>query len=389
MGQQKTFIPDDNFEQIFIMNGFDDVLDDSIVTANVSGMTHLNVQGQGIQDMTGVEGFVSLTHLFCSNNNFSTLNLSQNTNLVFLDCGVNDFLTSIDISAAHQLVSLKCYSNLMLTSLDVSHNQNLVELECPYNQISSLDLSQNPALVFLNCSGNNLTSIDVSDNIALNYLDCSTNQLTNLDVSQNVALEWLGCSDNQIIGLDLSHNIDLTHLFCGYNQIESLDLSHNNLFFLRVPHTNITELDVSQSAALNYLRCSFNQLTSLDVSQNTNLETLHCFNNNLSCLNTSNGNNINLQLKAYNNPILNCIEVDDASWSTANWTDIDPQTSFSEYCNNACSSETASNSAHDTQVKTLIKILDPMGRETTFKPNTPLIYVYDDGSTEKVFSVEY
>jgi len=39
--------------------------------------------------------------------------------------------------------------------------------------------------------------------------------------------------------------------------------------------------------------------------------------------------------------------------------------------------------------KHLIQILDLMGRETTFKPNTPLIYVYDDGSTEKVFSVEY
>ena len=29
-----------------------------------------------------------------------------------------------------------------------------------------------------------------------------------------------------------------------------------------------------------------------------------------------------------------------------------------------------------------------MGRETSFKPNTPLIYVYDDGSTEKVFTIE-
>mgnify|MGYP003147176787 CR=1 FL=1 len=39
--------------------------------------------------------------------------------------------------------------------------------------------------------------------------------------------------------------------------------------------------------------------------------------------------------------------------------------------------------------KNLIRILDLMGRETSFKPNTPLIYVYDDGSIEKVFSVEY
>jgi len=38
--------------------------------------------------------------------------------------------------------------------------------------------------------------------------------------------------------------------------------------------------------------------------------------------------------------------------------------------------------------KNLVQILDLMGRETTFKPNTPLIYVYDDGSTEKVFKTE-
>ena len=28
-----------------------------------------------------------------------------------------------------------------------------------------------------------------------------------------------------------------------------------------------------------------------------------------------------------------------------------------------------------------------MGRETSFKPNTPLIYVYDDGSREKYFQL--
>lgn len=36
----------------------------------------------------------------------------------------------------------------------------------------------------------------------------------------------------------------------------------------------------------------------------------------------------------------------------------------------------------------LVKIVDLMGRETEFKPNTALIYVYSDGSTEKVFVVE-
>jgi len=38
--------------------------------------------------------------------------------------------------------------------------------------------------------------------------------------------------------------------------------------------------------------------------------------------------------------------------------------------------------------KNVVKILDQLGRETTFKTNTPLIYVYSDGSTKKIFSFE-
>lgn len=45
-------------------------------------------------------------------------------------------------------------------------------------------------------------------------------------------------------------------------------------------------------------------------------------------------------------------------------------------------------SLQSSKDKTLVKIVDLMGRETEFKPNTTLIYVYSDGTTEKVFSVE-
>jgi hypothetical protein len=36
----------------------------------------------------------------------------------------------------------------------------------------------------------------------------------------------------------------------------------------------------------------------------------------------------------------------------------------------------------------LIKIVDYIGRETQPKPNTPLIYIYSDGTTKKVFNIE-
>lgn len=46
------------------------------------------------------------------------------------------------------------------------------------------------------------------------------------------------------------------------------------------------------------------------------------------------------------------------------------------------------NAAINTNMDTEIKITDLIGRETTFKPNTPLIYIYSDGTAEKVFKLE-
>jgi hypothetical protein len=38
--------------------------------------------------------------------------------------------------------------------------------------------------------------------------------------------------------------------------------------------------------------------------------------------------------------------------------------------------------------KELVKIIDFMGRETEFKPNTPLIFIYSDGTRERVMKLE-
>ena len=217
---QKTYVPDDNFEQALINLGYDNVLDDSVITASINTVTTLSIGLQNISDLTGIEDFTALD---------------------WLDCGYNN-----------------------LTSLDVSNNTALIALYCPSNNLTSLDVSQNTALELLGCWENQLTSLDVSQNTFLSELDCSNNQLTSLDVSQNIAL---------------------TFLFCHYNQL--------------------TSLDVSANTALSRLQCQNNQLTSLDLR---------------------NGNNMNIYLgSSYylnltNNPQLYCIDVDDATYSTANWT---------------------------------------------------------------------
>ena len=41
----------------------------------------------------------------------------------------------------------------------------------------------------------------------------------------------------------------------------------------------------------------------------------------------------------------------------------------------------------DAPARELVRIIDFIGRETTFKPNVPLIYIYSDGTVEKVIKM--
>ena len=269
---QQTYVPDNNFEAYLEANNMGNGIanDDFVTTANISLVTNLVVEYLSISDLTGIEDFTALTDLRCGDNQLTSLDVSNNTALTFLNCKFNQ-----------------------LTSLDVSNNTALTSLSCIFNQITSLDVSNNTALTQLGCSSNSLTSLDVSQNTALTFLGCFSNQLTSLDVSNNTALIDFNCGDNQI-----------------------------------------TSLDVSNNTALTDLACDGNQLTNFDVSNNTALTSLYSGRNQLTCLNVKNGNNNNLGfINFYSNPNLSCIEVDNPAWSTANWTNIDPNVTFSTNCN--------------------------------------------------------
>ncbi len=149
--------------------------------------------------------------------------------------------------------------------------------------------------------------------ISLTQLYCNFTQIISLDLSNNTALSVLNCEFNHLTTLDVSNCTALTNLVCYDNQISSLDLSN--------------------CTVLTNLECCVNQLTTLDVSNSTAFTALQCCNNQLTSLNVKNGNNTNFTyFHAPGNPNLFCIEVDNAVWSTANWTDIDTVASFSEDC---------------------------------------------------------
>jgi hypothetical protein len=105
----------------------------------------------------------------------------------------------------------------------------------------------------------------------------------------------------------------------------------------------------------------------------------------LTSLDVRNGNNQNISdFFCLHNANLTCINVDDSTWSTANWTvangDIDPQHYFSNNCNGTSIQE------HNTN-KELLKVIDLLGREIK-QTNQPLFYIYDDGTVEKKIVIE-
>lgn len=302
---QNTLIPDANFEQRLINLGLDNIIDGSVLTANINSITSLDVKMSYISDLTGIEDFIALDTLYCQ-----------------------------------------------------------------INQLTSLDMSQNTALTYLNCGGNELTSLDVSQNTALTLLYCYTNQLTALDVTHNTALYYLKCQVNKLLDLDVTQNSALEFLYCHVNKLPALNLSQNT--------------------SLSYLSCFSNQIMALDLSQNTALAYLSCGDNLLTCLNVKNGNNVSItDFEATQNANLTCIEVDDVAWSNVNWTvsgnNIDPASSFSTNCGNSCSVGLGELS---NTPKQLVKVVDLMGRETKPEVNTPLIYIYSDGSTQIIFNTQ-
>ncbi|MCH2034927.1 MAG: M4 family metallopeptidase [Tenacibaculum sp.] len=334
-----------------------------------------------------------LSGIFLKDAVFETIDLSTNTELTHLSID-DSALKTIDLSANTKLKSLSL-TNVNLTSVDLSTNTNLQTAYFYGGKFNNLDFSKNTQLKavwvndneltnliiknganstltsFRSYGNTNLTCIAVSDKDHFetkflgdidnhtSFTDAYCNYTSIPDSNFESALENLGYDDisgdgqvptdlietvteiqinfhsiedltgiedftaleeldvlyGSIQKIDVSQNLKLTRLWCGYNVgLETLDVSNNvlleNLF---VNDTDISVLDLSKNS----------KLTNLVASSN----------NDLSQLNLQNGNNLNVtNLLLTGTPNLTCIQVDDATYSSTNWTSIDAQNSFSEDC---------------------------------------------------------
>ena len=160
-----TNIPDAAFETRLINLGIDSGPNDGLVdNAAACPLTFLSVSNYNISDLTGIEAFIALKRLWCSGNQLTTFDVSQNT----------------------ALTELVCHNN-QLTSLDVSQNTALTILWCHDNQLTTLDVSSNTALTYLSCHGNQLTSLTLGTGIDLNNLNLDCMGYTNLVIHVGTA----------------------------------------------------------------------------------------------------------------------------------------------------------------------------------------------------------
>ena len=411
---QHTYIPDDNFEQALINLGYDNILDDYVLTDNINTIQYLQLGGQNISDMTGIEDFIALKWLDCDQNQISYLDVSNNIALEHLGCGCScsggNLLTSLDLSQNVNLKWLQCQVN-DLTSLDVSNNLLLEFLDIGWNPITTIDLSHNPLLQHFglyNAGIGTLNSIDITNNPDLEYLNIGQNQINAIDLTNNNKIKYLSTSGNILQSLDVTNLHNLEVLLCGtYNgsgQITSLDLT-NNLLLNRL-HCEGNQisgvLDLSNNSLITWLTCDNNQITHLDVSNLPYLNQMDCKNNSLIELNVANGNNMNFingypanpslspALDVRNNPTLHCINVDNPTYSINNWIDIDgfyidPQHYYSDDCLGTIS---LINEGKDYDGRKLLKIIDVLGRRTKEIRNESFFYIYDDGTVEKRIIIE-
>ena len=193
-----TNFPDANFRTV--VKKFDTNQDSSLSDTEIAAVKKINCSNKGITNLKGIEYFTSLNILWCTDN--------------------------------------------QLTALDVSENTALTKLNCCFNKLTSLDVSKNTALTILECNANRLTSLDVSKNTALTELNCSINKLTALDVSKNMALTELYCNDNQLTSLDLSNTNIMNDPNCG-NNIYQIVVDNDPTFDLSILPGNFVVANAS------------------------------------------------------------------------------------------------------------------------------------------------
>lgn len=138
-----TNFPDGAFRQ-YVADNFDKDKDGALNQTERNAVKEIRISNSGCTSLQGLKYFSKLTDLFCSDNNLTELDVSENPELKRLIC-YNNSLTSLNLNKNTKLKSLNCNKN-KLTVLDLRENKSLWWLRCNNNCLTSLDLRNNPKI---------------------------------------------------------------------------------------------------------------------------------------------------------------------------------------------------------------------------------------------------
>ena len=356
---QNVNIPDAIFKAVLVGNTAINTNGDSEIQVSEAAAFGGTIfcASLGISDLTGIEAFTALTVLNCSSNLITSLDVSQNTALTSLNCSGDGYaqgqITSLDVSLNTALTEFYCFEN-QLDSLNISQNSALTTLWCYENQLDSLNVSQNPALTTLWCSNNQLSSLDLSQNTSLGDLNCAFNQLTYLDVAN-------GNNTN----MNNFHANNNPNLFCI--DVDDVAWSTNNWTNIGAQTYFSTNCNGSYGCT-DPLACNYDSLANTnDGSCNYNSSSYDTLVSNISI----SWNGLILTTSGdYSVTLYNSVGCD----SIANLNFIfNPVSAINDFNNNQ---------------KTLIKVVDVLGKETNIQKNCTLYYIFDDGTVEKKIIIE-
>jgi len=250
-------IPDIHFETKLIEQGIDSdgVVNQQMLKSDAEAISVLDLNlydnfGE-ITDLKGIEGFINLKLLSAGNQKLEHIDLSHNTLLdtIYL---LGNRISSIDFSNNPNLIFVDIQSNQFSSSssiIGLSNATNLIDLDVSWNYLDEFSI-HNESLEVLHISHNDLISIDTDGAINLQHIFMPSNKLQTVDFSTNTSLETLLISGNKIQQINLENNTSLTHLYISSNLLTSLDVSNNH---------KLVDLRVDRNLALTCIKIENSQ----------------------------------------------------------------------------------------------------------------------------------
>ena len=309
----EAHFPDEAFRAYVSQYGENGILN----RKKIEYLENVYLENKGIKDLKGIEYFSEMKKLFCSHNELTSLDLSENSELEILTCYDNK-ISKINVSGNDLLKDIYMPKN-NLESIDISNCPALIQLVISDNPIKNLDISRNTKIEELDCQKTEIDNLDLTRNKNLKTLICNDCSLTNIYLPKNSQLEKLYCYRNKINKLDISGLKHLSDFICSKNELSSLDFSNCiNIVKVDAESNNLSTLDLSNCKNIETIDVGSNKLSTLDLSNKSKLKELYCSNNILSSLNVSGCSNLTY-ISCYNNRISGSNMDDLISGLSYNW----------------------------------------------------------------------